>query len=196
MHPTDELTEITRKFRHLQAEHEREGPEGSWRRRHHARLLELERHFETLLERWIEDREEREKWRAHLYHGAGKPDAAAPDVLLYKGRSPNGALIEIRVSKSGERAVAIDGARADHFAADLPMQSPLEFGGSLYEETFDAPGEAIEALGAYLRGAVREPPWRWATLLYADGIIDSTFALSERGRRLFERSAPLRSHHQ
>jgi hypothetical protein len=123
MHPTRELSEIARESCHLQAEHEREGAEGSWRRRQGARLAELERHFETLLERWVDAPTERDHWREHFYRGGSRPE---PGVAA----------------------------------------------------------EAVEALTGFLRGAERQPPWRWASVLHADGIIDPTFALTERGQRL------------
>jgi hypothetical protein len=187
MHPAHELSEIAQEFRHRQAEHEREGPEGSWRRREGARLAELERHFETLLARWIDDPAERELWRAHLYRGESQPELRAADMLLYKGCSAEGSLMEIREQEPGEHIVVIDGTRVDHFEPDLPIASPTSFGGSLYDETFDSPPEAIGALNAFLSGATREPPWPWATTLHSDGIIDTTFALTARGRRLLGR---------
>jgi hypothetical protein len=184
MHPIQELSATAREFRHLQAEHEREGPEGSWRRRQGARLAEIERHFETLLERWVDDPAELERWRAHFYHGGEQPEVEDLGVLLFKGRSDAGSLVEIRETESGESAVRIDATEAAHWTGDLPIESPLRFGDSVFEETFDAPAAAVEALRALVGGASREPPWQWATALYADGIIDSTFALTERGRRL------------
>jgi len=153
-------------------------------------LAELERRLETLLEHWVQDAGERERWRAYLHHGASAPELSIPDGPLYKGHSALGGLIEIRETSAGERAVLIDGTCVDHFGAELPIESPLPFGGSLYEETFDSPPEAVGELAAYLRGKLREPPWHWATVLYGDGIIDTTFALTERGRRLRRVHAP------
>jgi hypothetical protein len=89
---------------------------------------------------------------------------------------------------SGERAVLIDGNRVDHFGVEIPIESPLPFAGSFYEETFDSPSEAVGELAAFLRGEQREPPWRWSTVLHRDGIIDTMFGLTERGRRLRRRT--------
>ena len=139
--PRLELVEIAREFRHLRGEHARERPNSSLRRRHGALLAELERRLETLLEHWVQDAGERERWRAYLHHGASAPELSIPD-------------------------------------------------GPLYEESFDWPPEAVGELAADLRGKLREPPWHWATVLYGDGIIDTTFALTERGRRLRRVHAP------
>lgn len=184
MHPLQDLTHIARQFRHLQAEHEREGPEGSWRRRQGARLEDLEHRFETLLERWVRDPEQRERWHAHLYHGASIPGLGAADVLIFKGASPQGSRLEIRRNEAGERSVFVDGSRVDHFAVEQPLASPLRFGESEYAEIFDSRPEAVNALREFLHTASREPPWSCAAELYEDGIIDENFSLTSRGHRL------------
>ncbi len=184
MYPSRQLSQIAREFRHLQAEHEREGHNGSWRRRQGARLGELERQFDLLLARWVEDPAECERWREHLHRGAAAPEPSAEETTLFEGRSELGRTIQIRALESGERIVLLDGARVDHVAAEIPVESPFRFGDSLYQETSDSPPEALEALAAFVSRAAREPPWRWARTLLSDGLIDSSFALTERGRRM------------
>lgn len=62
-----ELEEMARQFRHRRGEHQREGVEGSFRRRQATELSRLEERFESLLERSVTDPGLRDRWRAHLH---------------------------------------------------------------------------------------------------------------------------------
>ncbi|MER3488123.1 MAG: hypothetical protein C4307_05090, partial [Chloroflexota bacterium] len=61
-----ELEQIVAEYHHLRAEHRRAGPESSVRRRMEARLEELDRRFERLLEEWVPEERLRQELRAFL----------------------------------------------------------------------------------------------------------------------------------
>jgi len=71
--PKTELEELAREYRHVRAEHEREGVEGSWRRRQEARLARIEKRFESVLTRNMHDEDTRDRWRRYLYRGNPSP---------------------------------------------------------------------------------------------------------------------------
>lgn len=71
--PVTALEEIARQFRHTQAEHQREGVEGSLRRRHETELAHLEERFESLLKRSVGDPVLCEEWRQHLHGRHSSP---------------------------------------------------------------------------------------------------------------------------
>jgi hypothetical protein len=187
MHPIRELAQTAREFRHLRAEHHREGVRGGWRRRQEADLVRLERHFAALLERWVPDPDTRARWERHIHHGDAEPEVLVHDPLLFRGRSANGSVLEIREGDGDERAVLIDGTRCDHIPKERPIDVPFSYGDSTFEETFDLPTEAIQALADHLGGRRVAPPWQWAPVLYEQGIIDSNFGLTGRGHRLVRR---------
>lgn len=182
-HPVSELSKVAREFRHVQGEHEREGVDGSWRRRQGSRLEELERTFEVLLERWVRDTDEQARWREHLYAGAEAPDhELAEEPPLFRGRSELGSTILIGPN-GHERHVIVDGALVDHWPERRVIADPVRHGESAFHEVFEAPPEALAELLGYLDDPGRSPPWSWARELFEDGLIDSTFALTARGRR-------------
>lgn len=71
--PVTELEEIAKQFRHTRAEHQREGVEGSFRRRQATELTRLEERFESLLKRSVTDPELCDEWRQHLHSGRSSP---------------------------------------------------------------------------------------------------------------------------
>lgn len=183
MHPVAELSKVAQEFRHVQGEHEREGVEGSWRRRQGSRLDELERAFEVLLERWIKDGEEQARWRDHLYGGADEPEHhLSEEPPLFRGRSELGSNIVI-VANGAERHVLVDGSLVDRWPQRRVIAAPVLHGESAFHEVFEAPPEALDALLRYLDDPGESPPWSWARELFEDGLIDPTFALTARGRR-------------
>ena len=66
-------------------------------------------------------------------------------------------------------------------------EASVRLGGQTFQEAFDAPGAALEALRTHVRQQPPgEPPWEWAPELFADGLIDIHFSLTERGQRFIQ----------
>lgn len=82
--PVTELEQIAQQFRHTRAERQREGVEGSFRRRHAIELARLEERFESLLKRSVTDPDLCDLWRKHLHGSRSSPQtvrkAARPVV--------------------------------------------------------------------------------------------------------------------
>lgn len=187
MHPIDELREIANQFRYVQAEHEREGEPGSWRRRQGAKLARLEQKFATLLERWVPPYQQ-EFWRAYLYRDGAAPEVSLPNRLVFQGRSPSGSVLEVRERDTGERTVVVDGSLQTTLPVRHPVEAPFSFGRSSFAEFFEVPPQAVTVLMEYVNGESSRPPWQWARVLYDQGVIDAHFRLTERGRRLSRRA--------
>lgn len=187
MHPVAELTTIAKEFRHLKAQRAHEGVEGSWRRRHGARMDELEQSFEALVQRWVPDPAEQARWHEHFHRGGETPLDTDPDEPpLFRGRSELGSTLEV-ILDNDEQKLLLDGAEVDRWTTRRSLTSPLRHGESLFHELFDGSPEALQALSAYLDHRVDSPPWAWARELYDDGLIDSNFGLTPRGRRFHDR---------
>lgn len=183
MHPLAELSQIAREFRHLKAERAREGIDGSWRRRHGARMEELEQSFATLVSRWVPDPDMRARWHDHLHHGAELPedtDLAVPP--LFRGRSELDSTLLVRVDNDQQKLL-LDGAEVARWPMRRTLAAPLRYDGSQFHEVFEASPPALEALTDYLDRRGGAPPWAWARELYDDGLIDPNFGLTARGRR-------------
>ena len=188
-----ELELLVVEYRHLRSEHERAGRSGRVRRHLQERLLELSGRLDRLLEVWVAEEETREAWRAHLHHG-GRPPAEpgdSPPALVFRGRSQAGSVAEVRERPDGDCDVYVDGGlveRAelgDDLAHDLPCTLRLD--GFEFKEVFDASREALAAAGEYFARPAGPPPWEQARELVGDGIVDTTFALTPRGRRALAR---------
>ena len=181
-----ELQRIASAHRHVRNEHQREGVDGGWRRRLEHQLDELAGRFETLLARWVNDDELRRQWQDHLYQNAPEPPLprlARPPV--FRGRLVNRGVIEVQQGSDGDYDVFVDGMLVDRLSRALRSDDAARSAVPASDaaiELFDAPGDALEALGrAATSGS--SPPWEWAVALYEDGLIDPAFALTPRGRR-------------
>ena len=188
-----ELELLVAEYRHLRSEHERAGEGGRVRRHLQDRLLELSGRLDRLLEVWVAEEETREAWRAHLYHGDPAPaePGESPSMLVFSGRSRAGSVAEVRERPDGDCDVYVDGGlvgRAelgDDLAHDLPCTLRLD--GFEFKEVFDVSTEALAAAEEYFIDPAGPPPWQRARELVADGIVDTTFALTPRGRRALAR---------
>ena len=185
-YPFSELEKIVHQFRHIQGEHAHEGVDGSWRRRQGGSLAELAESFEQLLARWVKSPTEQAKWRAHLHDGAQMPEAEPFHPPLFAGVSETGSTLLIRASGS-EYEVSIDGKPTARLPRRVELAHSFVQDGVEYTEVFEAPAAAMQALSEYLRQPAGAPPWQFAPELAADGLIDSTFALTDRGRRFWSR---------
>ena len=188
-----ELELLVAEYRHLRSEHERAGRSGRVRRHLQDRLLELSGRLDRLLEVWVAEEETREAWRAHLHHGdraPAEPGESLP-MLVFRGRSQAGSMAEVRERPDGDCDVYVDGGlveRAelgDDLAHDLPCTLRLD--GLEFVEVFDVSTEALAAAAEYFADPAGRPPWQQARELVADGIVDTTFALTPRGRRALAR---------
>ncbi len=183
-----ELEQIVAEYHHLRAEHRRAGPESSVRRHMEARLEELDRRFQRLLEEWLPE-EERQAWHEHLHgEGPAPPEPEPIPPLLYKGRAESGSVVEVRERRDGDCDVLVDGTLVERVSAEElrnERRAPLTFrvGDEEFQEVFTAPPTALDAARAYFSRPEGEPPWEHALALAADGLIDRTFALTARGRR-------------
>jgi hypothetical protein len=183
VHPVAELIEVAGEFRHLQAEHAREGPAGSWRRRQRARMEELEQSFDTLLQRWVPDADEQARWREHLYRGAEQPgELPSEQPPVFRGRAEDGSMLLIQAYK-GALELTVDGASVDRWPLERTIDVPVHHGDAIYEESFEVPPEALDALMRFVERRTGEPPWSWARALYEEGLIDANVSLTARGRR-------------
>ncbi|MDH3201165.1 MAG: hypothetical protein OEM15_09750 [Myxococcales bacterium] len=185
--PEDELRRIISEYRHTQGEHEREGESGSWRRRQKAQLADLETRFEQILEHWFRDETTRAQWREHLFRAAPEPAPVHEVPRLYRGRSESGSVMDVFETQGGDWEYIVDGTVAKRSKAGKSTEATLRLGGPTFQETFDAPTEALEVLRTYVAEQPSGgPPWEWASELFADGLIDMNFSLTERGQRFIQ----------
>jgi hypothetical protein len=192
--PRRELLEaLARQYHHLQNEHKR-FPEGStMRRRIGKRLLDVRERFDRVLDEWVADDDLRECWRRHLHYQVAMPEGpSAIRPLVFRGVSEAGSVVEIRGRSGDDLDVVVDGSLVERIAAakDLGREVPSTFQVDGFElrETFTASADALQALDAFLAGA-GSPPWEHAAELLADGLIDTHFDLTPRGRRALAASS-------
>jgi hypothetical protein len=191
--PRHELLEaLARHYHHLQNEHKRTSPGSGVRRRIEDRLLEVRERFDRLLDEWVPEGELREAWREHVHNRSPTP-AGPPAIrpLAFKGRSEAGSIVEVRGQKGEELAVEIDGSLVERVAAekDLAAVGPsvrFRLDHTEFDEIFGASSDALEALADFLDDG-KPPPWEHAEELLSDGLIDTHFALTPRGRRALAR---------
>ena len=185
----EELEALVRHYHHLQNEHQRAGVESSTRRRIEERLLDVRQRFDRLLEEWVPEDELRRAWLEHLHNRAPAP--SGPPAIrprLFYGVTDAGSVVEVRGKKDDELEVRVDGTLTERVAADKDLSSvtpPLSFGvdGIEAHETFAASAGALDALAGFLDANGEPPPWDHASELLADGLIDTHFAVTPRGRR-------------
>jgi hypothetical protein len=185
-----ELQTLVRYYRHLQNEHHRAAPESAARRHIEDKLLDVRQRFDRVLEEWVPEEELRRAWREHLHNRAPEPDGP-PEIrpLVFAGRSDvTGSVVEIRGKKGEELEVTVDGApieRIDadeNFAVTVPP-ARYRMNDNEFLEFFTASPEALQALAEFPGIEHQSPPWEYAAELLADGLIDTNFALTPRGRR-------------
>jgi hypothetical protein len=184
MHPIQSLYEIVDAFHHERAERQRQPPEGSRRRKHAHRLEELESAFDRLVEHWIDDEWERQRWRDYLSHGGEHPGTPVPpDPPLFVGRSDDDGIAEMR-RHAEVLEVFIDGQLVGDAARWTGAS--VTMGDIVYHEVTRVTDEALDALGEYVEGGTGSPPWSHTRVLYEDGLIDENVSLTDRGRRILE----------
>lgn len=185
--PEDELRRIASEYRHIQGEHEREGESGSWRRRQKAQLSDLETRFEHILGHWFRDEATRAQWREHLYRAAPEPAPVHDVPRLYRGRSESGSVVDVFETPTGEWEYLVDGAVAERRTAGKSTEATVRLGGQTFQEAFDTPAEVLQMLRTYVAEQPSGgPPWESASQLFADGLIDMNFSLTERGQRFIQ----------
>ncbi len=188
-HPNARLRELASNYRHLKGEHRREGEQGSRLRHLERQMKELEQKFETLLARWVPDKESQTIWQNYLHSGGSVPEDDLELVApVFLGHSRLSSLVEVRESDQGDYEVLVDGTQVQR----LPRT--FSFGDSPYRtvslvnqewtEISRASEPALQALKHYVEFSTEEPPWQWARMLYTDGLIDLNFGLTSRGRRV------------
>jgi hypothetical protein len=193
--PEREMLEaLTRHYHHLQNEHKRAAPASSMRRRIEPRLLSVHEQFERFVEEWVPNEDLQQAWREHLQNRAPEPTGPpAIRPLAFRGVSDAGSVADVRGKPDEELAVVIDGSLAERIVAanDLASRHPslrLRLDDIEFVETFSASADALEALEDFLTDG-ESPPWEYAPELLADGLIDTHFALTPRGRRALARRA-------
>ena len=164
------------------------------RRRIEPRLLSVREQFERLVEEWVPDDDLQQAWREHLRNRAPAP-SEPPSIrpLAFRGISDAGSVAEVLGKPDEELAVVIDGSLAERIVAakDLASKHPflgLRLDDIEFLETFTASDDALEAVEDFLAEG-ESPPWEYAPELLADGLIDTHFALTPRGRRALARRA-------
>lgn len=186
----EELQALVRYYRHLQNEHQRAPLDSAPRRRIEDKLLQVRKRFDRVLDEWVPDEELRRAWREYLHYRAPEPDGPQEiRPLVFAGRSDaTGSVVEIRGKVAEELEVAIDGAPIERivgiedFAVTVPP-ARFRLNGNEFLEIFTASPEALDALAAFPGVEHESPPWDYAAELLGDGLIDTHFALTPRGRR-------------
>jgi hypothetical protein len=188
--PRREMLEaLARHYHHLQNEHKRAAPESGMRRRIEERLLDVRERFERVLAEWVPDADLQEAWREYLHNRAPEPPGPlAIRPLVFRGISDAASVAEIRRKQGEELAVEIEGSpvesifgEKDFAGVELPARfrlDPMEF-----VETWSASADVLQALEDFLAEEGESPPWEHAAELLADGLIDTHFAVTPRGRR-------------
>jgi hypothetical protein len=186
----EELEALAHRYRHLHNEVEQQKPGSGVRRRIEDELLDVRERFDRILEEWVDDEALRGRWREYLHTHTPEPDQPEGiDPLVFRGVNDAGSLAEVR-RRSDEFAVYVDGALMERVAADEDFAArvpPATFhvDGFDFRETFAASSEAVRALADFLDEG-DQPPWRYASELLADGLVDTHFGLTPRGRRAVE----------
>jgi len=149
-------------------------------------MVEVRERFERLVDEWVPEADLAEQWLAHLHYRAPEPAGPPPiHSLLFRGRNDAGSTAEIR-RRGGELFVTVDGTLAERLSEDdLPANwfSVFRVSETDFRETFTASSDALRALAEFLADGDRGPPWDAAEELLADGIVDTHFAVTPRGRR-------------
>jgi hypothetical protein len=183
------LDALARHYHHLQNEHKRAAPESGMRRRIEKRMLDVRERFDRALSEWVLEPELQQAWGEYLHYRASEP-AGPPAIrpLLFRGISDAGSVAEIRGKQGEELEVVIDGSLVERVAAlkdlarvDVPARFRLE--PHEFVETFSASADALKALEDFLAQEGSPPPWEHAEELLADGLIETHFAVTPRGRR-------------
>jgi hypothetical protein len=65
----------------------------------------------------------------------------------------------------------------------------VNFADQKWTEISRANEPALQALGDYFASPIGEPPWQLARMLFADGLIDTNFSLTPRGKRILNQRA-------
>ena len=132
-------------------------------------------------------------WRNYLYKGGSEPEIGLerfPPVFI--GRSQLGSVVEVRESSQGDYEVIVDGKQVERlpntFSFGNGHSTMVRLVGQEWTEFSRASEPALQAIKSYLKSATGEPPWQWARILFADGLIDLNFGLTLRGRRLLNQS--------
>lgn len=183
------LDALARHYHHLQNEHKRAAPESGIRRRIEEQLLEVREQFERVLVEWVPEAELQQAWREYLHNRAPEPPGPpAIRPLVFCGISDAGSVAEIRRKQGEELEVQVDGApvesivgEKDYAGVELHARfrlDPMEF-----VETWSTSADALQALEDFLAEEGGSPPWEHAAELLADGLIDTHFAVTPRGRR-------------
>jgi len=95
--------------------------------------------------------------------------------------------VDVFETQGGEWEYIIDGAVAERRKAGKSTEATVRLGGQTFQETFDAPAEALEVLRTYIAEQPSGgPPWEWASELFANGLIDMNFSLTKRGQRFIQ----------
>jgi len=184
----EELEALVHWYHHLQNEHHRAAPESSFKRRIEHDLLDVRERLDGLLEEWIPDEELRAAWRLHVDNREPAPERPGSiEPLVFEGRSGvSGSIVEIR-GRPDDLGVEVDGSLVERVVAakDFAITTPparYRVNDNVFEETFSASPEALDALSSFLEGDT-SPPWERASELLADGLVDTHFDLTPRGRR-------------
>jgi hypothetical protein len=190
----EELDALARHYHHLQVEHKKASPDGSFRRHLEDKLLGVRERFDRVLEEWVPEEELRAAWLAYLDHHGPEPDGPpAIEPVVFQGRSEvTGSIVEIRGLRD-ELRVEVDGALVERIAGekDFAGNEPVvrfRLNGNDYEEIFAVSEEALQALAEFLEQGEAPPPWEHSSELLADGVIDVHFALTPRGHRALARA--------
>ncbi len=185
----EELLAYVDAYRHHHETHRRTAAGTHARSTAAGRMKELDTTFERLLRAWGVDERVRQAWRSALHHGTTPPLVPDPlPRLLFLGRSEAGSEARAIKARDGAIDVYVDGNMVRRLRG-LSLRSSdgrtwFELDNRFsFEEAFEAPPEAVDALRAWVTDPSGEPPLGYATALAADGLTDRNFALTQRGRR-------------
>jgi hypothetical protein len=183
------LDALARHYHHLQNEHKRAAPESGMRRRIEEQLLDVRERFERVLAEWVHEPELQQEWREYVHNrGPEPPGPPAIRPLVFRGISDAGSVAEIRRKQGEELEVQIDGSSVESIFGDKDfagVELPARFRLDPFEfvEAWSTSPDALLALEDFLAEEGASPPWEHAAELLADGLIDTHFAVTPRGRR-------------
>jgi hypothetical protein len=183
----EELEALAHRYHHLHNEVEQRKEGSGVRRRIEDELLDVRGRFDRLLEEWVEDEGLRERWREYLHTHTAEPEQPEGiEPLVFRGVNDAGSVAEVR-RRGDEFGVYVDGALMERATADEDFGArvpPATFhvDGFEFRETFAVSADAVRALADFLDDG-DQPPWGYASELLADGLVDTHFGLTPRGRR-------------
>jgi len=181
-----DLQRAAHEYRCVHEAHRHAHPGGRARRKLELRLIRLRRRFERLLDEAAISGSSRLRWRNAL-HAETPPVHAAPQPVLFRGRSSVGSELVLLARPDGTLTAVVDGApaavldRADELRETAPGLI-FRLDGDAYAETFAVSASGVAGLRHMVETGA-EPAGTLVRRLVGEGLLDGELRLTRRGRR-------------